>query len=474
MVMPEWGWLSRGAFLGVVGTAALTALFSLERPKATPKVSPSSKIPLAPTLPLIQPKRTAVPIPAILASYSQPQEPKKANSSPDRASGAALAAPTTAKPQQQQQQPPARAAGQMIPPTELFATPVSLGMLAVGAAEGNYRVFREQGTLYVEQTPLYFGHTDPGNFATNYGPCSDQGRSGGNIALAEQMCLERSRRQLPTNIADLMAAGFDANREVEALINTADLYNQASEIHSRRFPEALAIARQGGLTGVEAIAWARTASFYLNSYGELDLETGANRATGLLGICARENRPVTEWECVYHDQMRRTRAIAEAIEQYFQISDSSLLVSWTPPAKAAVGNSPIAYKFPTQGRVSKGYSAAGKQNHQGVDIAAPEGTPILAAADGKAIAAGLGDQQPVIEAAGKSWGKALVLVIAHGNGDKTIYVHNQRNMVTVGQEVKRGQAIARVGKTGDATYPHLHFELHRSGQSVNPLDYIQF
>ncbi|NJO19794.1 MAG: hypothetical protein HC838_06600, partial [Spirulinaceae cyanobacterium RM2_2_10] len=125
--------------------------------------------------------------------------------------------------------------------------------------------------------------------------------------------------RLPTNIADLYEAGIHPDYDLEALLNTTDLYNQASPIHSRRFPEALAIARRGGLQGLEAIAWARTASFYLNSRNELDLHTGRNHASGLLGICARERRPVTEWECVYGDQMRRTQEIAHVLDLYAQV-----------------------------------------------------------------------------------------------------------------------------------------------------------
>ncbi|NEO27047.1 MAG: hypothetical protein F6K03_09160, partial [Kamptonema sp. SIO4C4] len=171
-------------------------------------------------------------------------------------------------------------------------------------------------------------HTDPGNLSwgervTNYGPCSDQGRSGGNINLAEQLCLQRSLERLPTNLQDLNAAGIDPSRNVEALINTADLYNQASPVHSRVFPKALKVAYQGGLKGLEAIAWARTASFYLNSNNQLDLENGRNRATGLLGICAREGRSMTEWDCVYQDQMRRTKAIASVLEKYLQVYGQS-------------------------------------------------------------------------------------------------------------------------------------------------------
>lgn len=203
----------------------------------------------------------------------------------------------------------------------LFDSAVSWGMVAIGLAEGNYRLFEENGTLLVQQTPLYYGHTDPGNLSwgqvvTNYGPCSDQGRSGGDIALAEYLCSQRVLQRLPINLFDLNAAGINPNFDIEALINTADLYNQASPIHSRRFPEALFLARQGGKTGVDAIAWARTASFYLNEKNQLDIEKGENKASGLLGICKRERRPVTEWQCVHHDQLRRANAINAVVEYY--------------------------------------------------------------------------------------------------------------------------------------------------------------
>ncbi|MBE9118764.1 M23 family metallopeptidase [Lusitaniella coriacea LEGE 07157] len=485
MIMPDWGWLSRGALLGLLGTTVLTVLFSIggNKEKTVSEVLQSQNSALAPLTIPNQLKRQEVPVPTALISYAM----KNAGTSPTRSlsevlkqsdSGvAANSKPAVARPVEP-----------IVPYNQLFATPVSLGMLAIGSAEGTYRVYREDGTLFVEQTSLYYGHTDPGNLSwgqrvTNYGPCSDQSRSGGNIELAEQMCLERARQQLPTNLADLRSAGIDPGQDIEALINTADLYNQAKQIHSRRFPEALTMAQRGGLKGIEAIAWARTASFYLNENGELDLENGENKASGLLGICARENRPVTEWECVHHDQMRRTREIAKTIAHYFQIPDSSALMARQAATQSASTSlastnsksaTKLEYQFPAEGRISKAFSSAGKKRHPGVDIAAPEGTPVVAAADGEVIAAGLGNNEQVVRVAGNGWGRALVIIVAHPNGERTLYAHNQRNLVLVGQKVKQGQTIARVGKTGDATQPHLHFELHRSGKSINPLNFIQF
>ena len=294
--MFDWVWLSRVVVLGLTGTVSLVTLASTgERTK------PSTR-----TMGLVMPinaeptEITDLP-PNLLASSPQATQPE---------------------PNNQPEKPPVRfnLEASLQRHSALFTSPTSLGMLAIGVAEGNYRVWSDADTIYVQQTLSYFGHTDPGNLSwgevvTNYGPCSDQGYSRGNISLAEQWCLERSRSQLGVHLQDLSAAGIDPNIDIDAVLNTADLYNQATPIHSRRFPQALAMARQGGLTGVEALAWARTASFYLNAHNELDLE-GNNQANGLIGICARQGRTITEWQCVYEDQRRRVEAIDSILTQY--------------------------------------------------------------------------------------------------------------------------------------------------------------
>lgn len=101
--------------------------------------------------------------------------------------------------------------------------------------------------------------------------------------------------------------------------------------------------------------------------------------------------------------------------------------------------------------------------HNGVDIAAPKGTGIYAAADGKVI---------VAESAPKTHGNHIVL--QHENDFQTFYSHCETLLVQAGQSVKAGELIARVGNTGRSTGPHLHFEIRKNNEPVNPTGYINF
>jgi len=98
-----------------------------------------------------------------------------------------------------------------------------------------------------------------------------------------------------------------------------------------------------------------------------------------------------------------------------------------------------------------------KGRHRGVDLNAPQGTAVFAALDGQVLVAGRH----------KQYGNYVV--VDHGNGVVTLYGHHKLNLVQVGDIVRRGQKIAEVGRTGNATGPHLHFELKVDGVQRNPL-----
>lgn len=98
--------------------------------------------------------------------------------------------------------------------------------------------------------------------------------------------------------------------------------------------------------------------------------------------------------------------------------------------------------------------------HDGLDIAANIGTSVTATADG------------IIARAEYSPTYGNNLVIDHGYGYQTLYAHNSRNLVKVGQRVKRGERIAQVGNTGTSTGPHLHYEVHLNGVPINPRTFL--
>jgi len=108
------------------------------------------------------------------------------------------------------------------------------------------------------------------------------------------------------------------------------------------------------------------------------------------------------------------------------------------------------------------YTTEGTEEiHQGIDIKALKGTPVKAAAEGEVIEAG----------ENQIYGKYIK--IKHGEDIISLYAHCSDLLVSKGQNVKKGETVAKVGNTGTSQEPHLHFEVWEKGTPVNPLDYIQ-
>jgi murein DD-endopeptidase MepM/ murein hydrolase activator NlpD len=122
---------------------------------------------------------------------------------------------------------------------------------------------------------------------------------------------------------------------------------------------------------------------------------------------------------------------------------------------------------PTEGFLSSNFSPSRfhpihhrNLPHEGVDITAPTGTPILAAAKG------------TVTFAGWMAGYGNTVQIDHGYGYVTLYGHASKLLVRRGQVVKRGDVIAQVGSTGVSIAPHLHYEIRVDGRAMNPRNYI--
>ncbi|MBT8081053.1 MAG: M23 family metallopeptidase [Gammaproteobacteria bacterium] len=100
-------------------------------------------------------------------------------------------------------------------------------------------------------------------------------------------------------------------------------------------------------------------------------------------------------------------------------------------------------------------------NHTGIDFAGTLGAEIVAVADG------------VVTWSSDRYGYGIMVEINHGNGYATRYAHNSENLVSVGDEVRKGQVVALMGETGRATGPNLHFEVLQGGRRVNPVNFIR-
>ena len=119
-----------------------------------------------------------------------------------------------------------------------------------------------------------------------------------------------------------------------------------------------------------------------------------------------------------------------------------------------------AVLWPVRGTVNSGFGPRGSGMHDGIDIAAPEGTPIHAVERGEVI---FSDQLR---------GYGNIVILRHTGGLVSVYAHNQANLVREGDKVERGDVIAKVGSTGRVSGPHLHFEIRKNNMAQDPLRFL--
>lgn len=128
-------------------------------------------------------------------------------------------------------------------------------------------------------------------------------------------------------------------------------------------------------------------------------------------------------------------------------------------SELAAGDRPFHWPI-TTGTLSSRFGPRNGSFHDGIDIAAPEGTPVYAARGGRVI---YSDHIP---------GYGNIVIIDHQNGLSTVYAHNSKNEVEQGQLVRQGDEVSRLGSTGRTTGPNLHFEVRQQNVARNPLYYL--
>lgn len=139
-----------------------------------------------------------------------------------------------------------------------------------------------------------------------------------------------------------------------------------------------------------------------------------------------------------------------------------------PPVSGGMASISIPSRNPlANDRLTSGFGSrthpifGGRRAHNGVDLAAPTGTPIYATADG------------IVSRSSWFSGYGLYISIEHGGEMQTRYGHMSRLNVAEGQQVRKGDVIGFVGSTGNSTGPHLHYEVRIAGNAVNPIPYMQ-
>ncbi len=173
------------------------------------------------------------------------------------------------------------------------------------------------------------------------------------------------------------------------------------------------------------------------------------------------------------DLLRATQEKADRLKRQLVIQSQSLdKIELEAESKEAMLSSIPAIKPVREDKLARGIRALSgfgrrihpiqkiPKMHYGIDFTAPRGTPIHSTGDGK-----------VEKILYKKTGYGTHVIINHGYGYKTLYAHMSKVDVKVGDEVKRGNVIGKVGNTGSSTAPHCHYEVIYQGQKVNPLNY---
>ncbi|OCR01706.1 hypothetical protein BCD67_13880 [Oscillatoriales cyanobacterium USR001] len=236
---------------------------------------------------------------------------------------------------------------------------------------------------------------------------------------------------------------------------TEVLDSQKSELINPEFsPNRYAQAVQHEISTPQAQEWAR-------QFQQQRQKERANATAGMSSVQTLEKTP---------EQPIVARAPLGA-DAYDPLSNPSLgrMVSpELPPLPGADtylpgGSMPSkGFIWPAKGVLTSGYGWRWGRMHKGIDIAGDIGTPIVAV-----------DAGVVTYAEWNDGGYGYLVEITHDNGNLTLYAHNNKLLVQKGQRVAQGQQISEMGSTGFSTGPHLHFEIHPSGQgAVNPMAFL--
>jgi murein DD-endopeptidase MepM/ murein hydrolase activator NlpD len=188
-----------------------------------------------------------------------------------------------------------------------------------------------------------------------------------------------------------------------------------------------------------------------------------------LAVLARENRiadpaVVDEGRAIFIPAASRPQASSAAPDPASGVRRARqplARIARTMPRTLDPAARGVSLTWPVRGVLFSSFGPRARDQHDGIDLAAPEGTPVLAAASGTVLFAG------------EKRGYGKIVLVAHRGDVVTVYAHNSENLARPGDQVHEGAAIARVGHTGNATGPHLHFEVRVASRPHDPLGFLR-
>ncbi len=298
--------------------------------------------------------------------------------------------------------------------------------------------------------------------------------------LGELEGIDRTKEQAERRLAELAAESRQTKARARGVAVQLAQTNQQLQTRRYRLGTRLREVYKYGQTGyLDVLLGADDFTSFIVHWHRVATIISADAAaieSYRLEAARRRQLQTTLSEDQAYERAKRTmlkriqteRAAFERMVRELEVNSRDLGVmirgAQAPPLRphVAEARTPFGFMWPSRGAITSGFGLRRHpvwgimHVHTGLDIAAVWGSPVLAASDGRVIYAG--------------WfgGYGKIVVIDHGQGISTLYGHLSQWLVPSGDEVHRGQVIARVGNTGFSTGPHIHFEIRINGTPVDP------
>ena len=280
------------------------------------------------------------------------------------------------------------------------------------------------------------------------------------LAMAEEArrdaAVDATLAAFSDSIAEVIGARDSARRRAETLdVRVAELEGKIGDWQARQ-DTLLAQIEQATQTSIETLD-----SVFIDA--EVDIEDILTRTERDFTGRGGTYEPI---EPTFGDRHPANEADPAEAEDAVRVA--SLMDNLERISLMRVAIDRLPFGMPTEGaRITSGFGVRSdpyrrrKAMHQGLDLAAPKGTPVYATAEG------------VVTFSGRQSGYGNVVKIRHAFGFETLYAHNSKIRVQAGQRVRRGMLIADMGSTGRSTGSHVHYEVRIDGQPVNPSKFIR-